>query len=70
MTNNVTFRDAILNELGSEKIHEICSKSNYKKLFTKEKWNAIIRCIVEQQQQCNLATKDFAKHDNSHRQVS
>ncbi|VDO42140.1 unnamed protein product [Brugia timori] len=70
VTNNVTFREKLMNARDSKQIEEICLGSNYKKLFTKEKWNAIIRCIIEQQQQNNMSTKHFLKRTDSQRQVS
>ncbi|VDM09518.1 unnamed protein product [Wuchereria bancrofti] len=70
VTNNVTFRETLINARDSKQIEEICLGPNYKKLFTKEKWNAIIRCIIEQQQQSNMSTKHFHKRTDSQRQVS
>ncbi|VBB30456.1 unnamed protein product, partial [Acanthocheilonema viteae] len=65
---NVTFRESLLKARDMKEIEEICLGSNYKKLFTKEKWNAIISCIIEQQQQCNMSTKHFLKRNDSQQQ--
>uniref|UniRef100_A0A8R1XW98 Uncharacterized protein n=1 Tax=Onchocerca volvulus TaxID=6282 RepID=A0A8R1XW98_ONCVO len=73
VTTNVTFREALLKARDAKQIEEICSGMNYKKLFAKEKWNAIIRCIIDfqQQQQYNLSPKHYIKrNDSSQRQVN
>lgn len=71
MIGNATFRDALVKARGIKQIEAICLGSNYKKLFTKEKWNSIIRCITEQQQQqqCNRPGNHFIKRNNSQQQV-
>ncbi|EFO19259.2 hypothetical protein LOAG_09234 [Loa loa] len=68
VTSNVTFRESLINAHDSKQIEEICLGSNYKKLFAKEKWTAIIRCIIEQQQ-CNMSTRNSLKGNNSQQQV-
>uniref|UniRef100_A0A0R3RJ97 Uncharacterized protein n=1 Tax=Elaeophora elaphi TaxID=1147741 RepID=A0A0R3RJ97_9BILA len=72
VTSNATFRETLAKAREMKQIEEICLAPNYKKLFAKEKWNAIIRCVLEQQQQpCNnMSTKHFLKRNDSQRQVS
>lgn len=67
MTGNVTFRESLIKARDIKQIEEICLGPNYKKLFAKEKWNAIIQCIIEQQQHCDMST---IKRNDSQRQVS
>ncbi|VDM92198.1 unnamed protein product [Litomosoides sigmodontis] len=66
VTSNATFRDALVKARGIKQIEAVCLASNYKKLFAKEKWNSIIRCIIEQQQ-CNAPENQFIKRNNSQR---
>ncbi|VDM95556.1 unnamed protein product [Thelazia callipaeda] len=47
--SDASFCEALSQSRGIEQIESLCFSRDYKKLFSKEKWNAIIRCIVENQ---------------------